>query len=105
MSHKLPACEIFGYHVTRREAPTMKSSFFSLPIAFLACFLQLSSAQSPADWKIHDLQRPLPAVIDPGTPSTQDASGRPPSDAVVLFDGKDLAQWADKDGRGAPWKV
>jgi len=36
-----------------------------------------------------------PAVIDPGPP------GGPPSDAVVLFDGKDLSQW---DG-GEQWKV
>jgi len=38
-------------------------------------------------------------VIDSGTPSTQDAPGRPPSDAVVLFDGKDLSKWAHKDGQ------
>jgi hypothetical protein len=30
----------------------------------------------------------------------------PPSDAVVLFDGKDLSQWASVKGNGpAPWKV
>jgi hypothetical protein len=30
---------------------------------------------------------PEPPVINPGTPTT------PPSDAVVLFDGKDLTKW------------
>jgi 3-keto-disaccharide hydrolase len=56
-------------------------------------------------WKIHDLNRPTPPVIDPGTASTQEAAGRAPSDAVVLFDGKDLSRWADKDGKPAKWKV
>ena len=56
-------------------------------------------------WKIHDPNRPVPAVIDPGTASTQDTPGRPPSDATVLFDGKDLSHSADKDGKAAKWKV
>jgi hypothetical protein len=44
-------------------------------------------------WKVHDIDRPRPRAIDPGTPSTQDHPGRPPSDAIVLFDGKDMSQW------------
>jgi hypothetical protein len=44
-------------------------------------------------------------VIEPGTTSTQDAPGRPPSDALVLFDGKDLSQWLGEDGQTARWKV
>jgi hypothetical protein len=63
------------------------------------------SAQVQTTWKIHDLNRPLPAVIDPGTSSTQDLPGRSPSDAVVLFDGKDLSRWVHKDGSAAKWKV
>jgi len=55
-------------------------------------------------WKVHDMDRPAPKQIDPGTTSTQDAPGRPPSDAIVLFDGKDLSQWESKDGP-AKWKV
>ena len=62
-------------------------------------------AQVDTRWKIHDLNRPVPQVIDPGTSSTQDLPGRPPSDAVVLFDGKDLSKWAHKDGSAAKWKV
>src|SRR5260370_9250333 len=63
------------------------------------------NAQVDTKWKIHDPDRPLPPVIEPGTASTQDAPGRPPSDAVVLFDGKDLSKWAHKDGSAAKWKV
>ena len=56
-------------------------------------------------FKIHDPDRPLPPVITPGTASTQDKAGTAPSDAVVLFDGKDLSHWVDKDGKPAKWKV
>src|SRR6266705_7218535 len=62
-------------------------------------------AQVQTIWKIHDLNRPLPPVIDPVTASTQESPGRAPSDAVVLFDGQDLSHWAQKDGSAAKWKV
>jgi hypothetical protein len=39
-------------------------------------------------WRVHDLARPRPRVVAPGI---QDA--QPTSDAVVLFDGKDLSKW------------
>jgi hypothetical protein len=70
---------------------------FGLPMAAVA--------QAPMKWKIHDMDRPSPTVVDPGTPSTQEAPGKPPSDAVVLFDGKDLSKWQKEDGSPAPWKV
>ena len=66
---------------------------------------QLSYAQVQTTWKIHDPERPVPTAIDPGTASTQDLPGRPPSDATVLFDGKELSKWAHKDGSAAKWKV
>jgi len=56
-------------------------------------------------WKIHDPNRPVPAVINPGSSSTQDSPGNAPSDAVVLFDGKDLSKWQQQDGSPAKWKV
>src|SRR5436305_5982491 len=31
--------------------------------------------------------------------------GQPPSDAIVLFDGKDVGQWEYKDGRPAAWPI
>jgi 3-keto-disaccharide hydrolase len=79
-----------------------KHSLLLISALFLS---QFSLAQSPMKWKIHDLNRPLPPIVDPGTASTQEAPGRAPSDAVVLFDGKDLSKWVDKDGKPAQWKV
>ena len=57
------------------------------------------------NYPIHDRDRPQPAVVDPGTASTQSVPGRPPADAIVLFDGKDLAKWRHEDGSAAKWKV
>ena len=42
-------------------------------------------------WKVSDSNRPLPPVITAGTESTPEHAGVPPSDAIVLFDGKDLS--------------
>jgi hypothetical protein len=54
---------------------------------------------------VHDGDRPQPTVIDPGTASTPEAAGKPPSDAVVLFDGTDLSKWRMGKGQPAGWKV
>jgi hypothetical protein len=78
-------------------------TFFSVVV--LICFAQLSTAQVDPRWKPNDPDRPLPPVIEAGTASTQDAPGQPPSDAIVLFDGKDLSHWAGEDGQAAQWKV
>ncbi len=55
-------------------------------------------------WRVHDIERPRPRVVTPGA----DCS-RPPSDAVVLFDGKDLSKWINRAKGGAVtegrWKV
>jgi len=65
-----------------------------------------AAGEDPNKWPVHDLTRPAPAAIEPGTAGTQEQPGRPPSDAVVLFDGKDLSKWvASKDKAPAPWKV
>jgi hypothetical protein len=56
-------------------------------------------------WHVHDSGRPHPRVVDPGIASSQAAPGRPPSDAVVLFDGADLSNWRDSDGRPSKWRL
>jgi hypothetical protein len=61
--------------------------------------------QPGGKWHVHDPERPQPAIVTPGTFSTQEQPGKPPADAIVLFDGKDLSQWQDKSGRPAPWRL
>ncbi len=58
-------------------------------------------------WKVHDIDRPHPPVVTPGS-----EPGKPPSDAIVLFDGTDLSKWqvnGHGENRGkvlpASWKV
>ena len=72
--------------------------------------ITLAIAQSPNDlgytdtpvlpglkYRVHDPARPHPAVVTPFA-----SPGGAPSDATLLFDGRDLAQWTL--GR-QPWKV
>lgn len=48
----------------------------------------------------------LPALAaDPPAAVTPGAGGEPPSDAIVLFNGRDMAQWVHINGRRAAWKV
>jgi hypothetical protein len=51
-------------------------------------------------WRVHDSKRPQPPVITPGK-----NFGDPPSDAIVLFDGKDLSKWRSVFGGPARWRV
>jgi hypothetical protein len=74
-------------------------------LALALCLAHFSLAQVDPRWKPNDPDRPLPSVVEPGTASTQDAPGHSPSDAVVLFDGKNISQWAGEDGQSAKWKV
>ena len=50
-------------------------------------------------WHVHDPNRPYPPVVTPAS-----EPGAPPSDAIVLFDGKDLSGW-QSSGRPARWRV
>jgi hypothetical protein len=60
------------------------------------------AAAAEIKWPIHDRTRPQPRKVTPGA---MDAPARPPSDAVVLFDGRDLSKWESDKGGPAPWKV
>ena len=89
-----------------------RNSLWRLSCALLAIVAAVAIAQQPQSkpgdlgftdtpmlpnlpWHVHDPARPHPKLVTPGpTP------GAPPSDAIVLFDGKDLSKW-QQAGRGA----
>lgn len=52
--------------------------------------------------RIHDTTRARPLVVNPG-PALP--SSRAPSDAIVLFDGRDLSEWKSRGMEPARWKV
>lgn len=92
-----------------------------IPVALAACLAAQEPAKEAGDdrhgytdtpqipgqkWKVHDAARPHPPKVTPGLPLLDE---HPPSDAEVLFDGKDLSHWTSI-GRGGKehepgWKV
>jgi len=69
----------------------MSNIMRSVSLALSVLAVGLLTASAVAQRK----QWPQPPAIDPGGP------GRPPSDAVVLFNGKDLTGWTRRDGSPA----
>jgi hypothetical protein len=55
--------------------------------------------QSQGDPKLTEVWEPVPRVITPGVGTAA------PSDAIVLFDGKDLSQWQHGNGSAAKWSI
>ncbi len=87
-----------------RPRPSNCWSVAWLPAVFVASVACGQESQSDSKYAVHDMTRPQPPVVDPGNPSTQPHAGTAPSDAVVLFDGRDLSQWRTEGG-DAGWKV
>jgi hypothetical protein len=83
----------------------MRRAILISGVSIILAAILLASAQTGGQWKIHDRTRPAPPAITPGECSTQDHVGASPSDATVLFDGKDLSKWKAADGGPAKWKV
>jgi len=79
----------------------MTYKFISATILLAACALAVNAQQTmkPQDTEVWE---PVPAVVTPGK-STGDA----PSDAIILFDGKNLDQWVSSRDSTAParWTV
>lgn len=62
----------------------------------------LANAQENAKHEDTEFYTPVPKVVTPGKTSAE-----APSDAIILFDGKDLSKWVMADDRNQPakWKV
>jgi len=62
----------------------------------------LTYAQENAKHEDTEFYTPVPKVVTPGK-----LSGEAPSDAIILFNGKNLSQWVMADDRSVPakWKV
>jgi hypothetical protein len=61
--------------------------------------------QEPMKPEMSEYWTPQPKVVTPGS-TTSNAAMTAPSDAIVLFDGKDLSQWKSAEDNGdAKWNV
>jgi hypothetical protein len=75
-------------------------SFFSFSL-LIACGQQTKTEETKAKPEDTEVWEPVPKVVTPGQNNTA-----PPSDAVVLFDGKNLDQWVQADDKSpAKWDV
>ncbi len=73
---------------------------FSVVAGMVLAVSTMTAQQARVPGQMPDPSKEPPLVTAGANP------GEPPSDAIVLFDGKDLSQWASDKGNGpAPWKV
>jgi hypothetical protein len=71
---------------------------FCITVAGLIAFTAAGAlAQEPGPFPPPKME---PLIVTPGKTSAD-----PPSDAIVLFNGRDLSHWRGKDGSAAAWTV
>jgi hypothetical protein len=91
-------------HITlvRYRMPVQRSQLILLGLLLGPPASSGLSAQTTPPCPQHARDCPAPPVINvgPGSPPVP-----PPSDAVVLFDGRDLSKWRSADGSPARWRV
>jgi hypothetical protein len=68
--------------------------------AFFLMIMTTAYSQDKPDPKETEIWDPEPKVVSPGKNVSD-----PPSDAIILFDGKNLSNWVDKDGKTPKWSV
>ncbi len=101
---------------------TLSAATLCLVLSFMGCQEAQQQEQQPSivkvgdkvyqyvdtdtgRWLIHDVNRPTPDIVTPGTASTQDQPGQAPSDAIVLFNGENLDEWTDTKGNPSKWVI
>ena len=79
----------------------MHKKFF-ISIAFIAAGFATANAQEKMKPEDTEYYTPMPSVVTPGK-----TCGAAPSDAIVLFDGKDLSKWVETNDttKQADWNV
>jgi 3-keto-disaccharide hydrolase len=78
----------------------MKKFFCLLSLMSILTINLLAQVREGGDPKLSEVWQPEPRVVSPGK-TPQDA----PSDAIVLFSGKDLSQWQSAKGGDPTWKL
>ncbi len=92
----------------------MRCSLLAAGLVALPASLTFAAAPAPegftdtpkqpdGKWHVHDPNRPRPKVITP--PAKFSHTAPAPSDAVVLFDGKDFSKWQGERGAEVKWKL
>ena len=82
---------------TIMKTPILKISTFAM-VAGMSALLVAQEAAKPKDTEVWE---PVPPVVTPGA-----SLGEPPSDAIVLFDGKNEDEWVSaQDHTPAKWVV
>lgn len=74
------------------------SSLATVAMLFTAFFAQAQDRPT-IEPKLTEVWEPVPPKVTPGI------NNAAPSDAIVLFDGKDLNEWTNGDGGSAGWIV
>ncbi|MBK5196612.1 MAG: hypothetical protein JJE08_11425 [Proteiniphilum sp.] len=74
-----------------------KSNIYAVTVALFFGLHNVNAQQG--DPKLTEVWEPVPAIVTPAE------KGEAPSDAIVLFDGKNLDEWVNTKGEKAGWIV
>ena len=87
------------YYMTKRNLLTTIGM-----LAVVSAFAQKEyPSRAPMTPAMSEYWTPQPPIVTPGK-APAEAIGAP-SDAIILFDGKDLSQWENSKGQAAGWTV
>ncbi len=74
--------------------------YYSIAVAVVVCATSATSAQAPEAAPPYPAPKSAPPIVTPGVTNAD-----PPSDAIVVFNGRDLSSWRSDDGSPAKWIV
>lgn len=72
----------------------------TLAFAFAISHSIFAQVRAGGDPKLSEIYDPAPAIISPGKTNAE-----APSDAIVLFDGKDFSNWTGRNGNPVDWTL